>query len=155
MLHLKMACTTLKVPDDHEMMHAHGFSFWIGNTVFKFSKIYKGFIKGQVNKNITTKPSGSSVCLIVPLDREKCKYLSIIYCILSIFLKPHAQRKKDGIPFPVLVLLLLYNILLLINHHIGNSTIKHLSRSMSDKRDLTETFHQKISSHYKFIASAF
>ena len=39
---------------------------------------------------------------------------------------------------------LLYNILLLINHYIGNSTIKCHSRSLSDNRDLTETFHQKI-----------
>ena len=39
---------------------------------------------------------------------------------------------------------MLYNILLLINHDIGNSTTKHHSGSMSDNRDLTETFHQKI-----------
>ena len=37
----------------------------------------------------------------------------------------------------------------------ANSTTKCHSRSMSDNRDLTETFHQKISSHYKVIASAF
>ena len=49
----------------------------------------------------------------------------------------------------------LYNILLPINHYIGNNTTKCHSRSMSDNRDLTETFHQKISSHYKVIASAF
>ena len=49
----------------------------------------------------------------------------------------------------------LYNILLLINHYIRNCTIKCHGRSMSDNRDLTETFHQKISSHYKVIASAF
>ena len=42
---------------------------------------------------------------------------------------------------------MLYNILLLINHYIGNSTTKHHSRSMSDNRDLTEIFNQKISSH--------
>ena len=46
-------------------------------------------------------------------------------------------------------------ILLLIICYIGNSTTKHHSRSMSDNRDLIETFHQKISSHYKVIASAF
>ena len=51
--------------------------------------------------------------------------------------------------------LLLYHILLPIDHYIGNSTIKCHSRSMSDNRDLTETFHQKISSYSKFIASAF
>ena len=50
---------------------------------------------------------------------------------------------------------MLYNILLPINCYIGNSTTKGHSRSMSDNRDLTETFHQKISSHYKVIASAF
>ena len=51
--------------------------------------------------------------------------------------------------------LLLYNILLLINCYIGNSTTICHSRSMSDNRELTETFHQNISSHYKVIASAF
>ena len=50
---------------------------------------------------------------------------------------------------------MLYNILLLINCHIGNSIIKCHSGSMSDNRDLTETFHQKISSYFKVIASAF
>ena len=49
----------------------------------------------------------------------------------------------------------LYNILLPINCYIGNSTTKHHSGSMSDNRDLTGTFHQKISSHHKVIASAF
>ena len=48
---------------------------------------------------------------------------------------------------------LLYNILLPINCYIGNSTTKNHSRSMTDNRDLTETFHQKISSHHKVIAS--
>ena len=38
-LHLKMACTTLKVPDVLEMMHMQGFSFWRGNTICKFNKI--------------------------------------------------------------------------------------------------------------------
>ena len=50
---------------------------------------------------------------------------------------------------------MLYNILLLINCYIGNSTTKCHSRSVSDNRDLTETFHQKISLHYKVIASVF
>ena len=49
--------------------------------------------------------------------------------------------------------ILLYNILLPINCYIGNNTTKHHSRSMSDNRDLTETFHQRISSHLKVIAS--
>ena len=51
--------------------------------------------------------------------------------------------------------IMLYNILLPINCYIGNNTIKCHSRNMSNNRDLTETFHQKISSHYKVIASAF
>ena len=51
--------------------------------------------------------------------------------------------------------LVLYNILLLINCYIGNSTTIHHSRSMSDNRELTETFHQNISSYFKVIASAF
>ena len=50
---------------------------------------------------------------------------------------------------------MLYNILLLINHYIGNSTIICHSGSMSDNRELTETFHQNISSCYKVIGSAF
>ena len=50
---------------------------------------------------------------------------------------------------------LLYNILLPIDCYIGNSTTICHSRSMSDNRELSETFHQNISSHYKVIASAF
>ena len=49
--------------------------------------------------------------------------------------------------------LVLYNILLPINCYIDNNTSKCHSSSMSDNRDLTETFHQKISSHHKVIAS--
>ena len=41
---------------------------------------------------------------------------------------------------------MLYNILLLINCYTGNITTKHHSESMSDNRELTGTFHQKISS---------
>ena len=48
---------------------------------------------------------------------------------------------------------MLYNILLPINWYIGNNTTKCHSRSMSDNRDLTELFHQKISSLSKVIAS--
>ena len=54
------------------------------------------------------------------------------------------------IPF---VKILLYNILLLINHYTGNITTKHYSESMSDNRDLRGTFHQKISSLPVGIAS--
>ena len=50
---------------------------------------------------------------------------------------------------------MLYNILLPINCYIGNSTAICHSGSMSDNRELTETFHQNISSYYKVIASAF
>ena len=48
---------------------------------------------------------------------------------------------------------MLYNISLLINHYIGNNTAKHHSRSMSDNRDLTGVFHQKVSSLPMIIAS--
>ena len=48
---------------------------------------------------------------------------------------------------------MLYNVLLPINHYIGNSTTKHHSGSMSDNRDLTEALHQKIPSLPKVIAS--
>ena len=54
-----------------------------------------------------------------------------------------------------LMVIMLYNILLPINCYLGNSTTIHHSKSMSDNRELTETFHQNISSHYKVIASAF
>ena len=49
--------------------------------------------------------------------------------------------------------IMLYNILLPINQYIGNNTTKCHSRSMSDNRDLTRVFHQKISSLPKVIAS--
>ena len=49
---------------------------------------------------------------------------------------------------------MLYNIILLINHYIGNNTTKHHSGSMSDNRDLTETLHQKISSLPKYTVIA-
>ena len=45
------------------------------------------------------------------------------------------------------------NILLPINHYTGNITTKCHSKSMSDNRDLTETFHQKVSSLPVSIAS--
>ena len=48
---------------------------------------------------------------------------------------------------------MLYNILLLINHYTDNNTTKHHSRSMSDNRDLTGVFHQKVSSLPVIIAS--
>ena len=51
--------------------------------------------------------------------------------------------------------ILLYDILLLINHYLGNSPTKYHGGNMSNNRDLTVTFHQKTSSHYKAIASAF
>ena len=49
--------------------------------------------------------------------------------------------------------ILLYNILLPINRYTGNNTTKHHNGSMSDNRDLTGVFHQKISSLPKVIAS--
>ena len=48
---------------------------------------------------------------------------------------------------------LLYNILLPINHYTSNITTKCHSKSRSDNRDLTGTFHQKISSLPVSIAS--
>ena len=48
---------------------------------------------------------------------------------------------------------MLYNVLLLINCYTGNITTKHHSESTSDNRDLTGTFHQKISSLPVGIAS--
>ena len=47
----------------------------------------------------------------------------------------------------------LYNVLLLINCYTGNITTKCHSKSTSDNRDLTGTFHQKISSLPVGIAS--
>ena len=48
---------------------------------------------------------------------------------------------------------MLYNVLLPINCYSGNITTKHHSQSTSDNRDLTGTFHQKISSLPVSIAS--
>ena len=48
---------------------------------------------------------------------------------------------------------MLCNILLLINCYTGNITTKCHSESISDNRDLTETFHQKVSSLPVNIAS--
>ena len=50
-------------------------------------------------------------------------------------------------------ILVLYNVFLLINHCTGNITTKHHSKSTSDNRDLTGTFHHKISSLPVSIAS--
>ena len=48
---------------------------------------------------------------------------------------------------------MLYNILLPINCYVGNNTAKCHSKSMSDNRDLTGVFHQKVSSLPMVIAS--
>ena len=48
---------------------------------------------------------------------------------------------------------MLYNILLPINCYTGNITTKCHSKSMSDNRDLTGSFHQKVSSLPISIAS--
>ena len=48
---------------------------------------------------------------------------------------------------------MLCNIHLPINCYTGNITTKCHSESMSDNRDLTETFHQKVSSLPVSIAS--
>ena len=48
---------------------------------------------------------------------------------------------------------MLYNILLPINYYTGNNTTKCHSRSLSDNRDLTGVFHQKVSSLPVVIAS--
>ena len=49
--------------------------------------------------------------------------------------------------------MVLNNVLLPINCYTGNITTKHHSESMSDNRDLTGVFHQKISSLPVNIAS--
>ena len=51
------------------------------------------------------------------------------------------------------ILVLLCNILLLINRYTGNISTKCHSESRSDNRDLTEAFHQKVSSLPVSIAS--
>ena len=67
-------------------------------------------------------------------------------------LDPEEDFEKEASIFDHLVL---YNIPLSINHYTGNNTTKCPSGSMSDNRDLTEIFHQNISSHCNDIASAF
>ena len=90
MLYLKVACTTLKFPDDCAMMGMHGFSFSKKKHCFSKFVEFKRITKGQVCKNNILTSSGNAVHLMVPLDRERCEYFSIIYYIFSIFLKPHA-----------------------------------------------------------------
>ena len=78
-------------------------------------------------------------------------------CTLCITKRPLEALSFQKLSFSYRFLLkqLLYNSLLSINCYTGNSTTKCHSRSMSNNRDLTETFHQKISSYFKVIASAF
>ena len=68
----------------------------------------------------------------------------LVYCELMInkdFCKHIISEWKYFAPIGML-----YNILLLINCYTGNITTKCHSKSMSDNRDLTGTFHQKVSS---------
>ena len=81
-------------------------------------------------------------------------YQPHIYFPRAVSPEDFTSKLTDSEP-NILVTLLLYNILLPTNCYIGNSTIKCHSRSKSDNRDLTETFHQNIPSHFKVIASAF
>ena len=85
----------------------------------------------------------------------QCRWSSICHSCLSMF--------TDLVPVMLITiciakrfflsLLVLYNILLLINCYIDNNTTECHSGSMSDNSDLTEVFHQKISSLPKVIAS--
>ena len=44
-LHLKMVCILLKVPDDHVRMCMHGFSFLQKQDVFQNLEKYNGFLR--------------------------------------------------------------------------------------------------------------
>ena len=78
-LHLKMVHTPLKVPDDCARMFMHGFSFFKDKTS-KFCIIKRIFKRGKVQTNIGRMPR-SVVCWVVPLEKERCEYFSIIYYI--------------------------------------------------------------------------
>ena len=65
------------------------------------------------------------------------------------------MKSQNCLHDPSSLMLVLYNILLPINRYIGKSTTMRHSGSMSDNSELTETFHQNISSYYKVIASTF
>ena len=75
----------------------------------KILELKKRNFEGQVIQNNIKELLRSAVCWTVPLDWDKCEYFSIIHCIFSIFLKPHAQ--KNGVPFLVLVLLPFHTVL--------------------------------------------
>ena len=84
----------------------------------------------------------------------KIEYCWVIHhdsiCIKKIWNRNFAVvRQILETKITIIFLLLLYNILLPINHYVGNSTTICHSGSMSVNRELTETFHQNISSHYK------
>ena len=73
--------------------------------------------------------------------------------MLSKYKEAFSLRDEIGTCPNIEVDIVLYNILLPVNQYIGNNTTKCHSRSMSDNRDLTEVFHQKVSSLSKVIAS--
>ena len=85
---------------------------------------------------------------------HKIGILTQSYSIVSVVKLADGGSPRDVGPVAA-VKCSLYIILLPINSYGGNSTTKCHSGSMSDNRDLTELFHQKFSSHYKVIASAF
>ena len=76
---------------------------------------------------------------------------TVVSTYLQMRLKTYARKYTAEIACANVQLL--YNILLQINCYTGNVTTKCHSKSMSDNRDLTETFHQKVSSLLVSIAS--
>ena len=90
-----------------------------------------------------------------PIGKESCYIIcsSSVASSNSGISKPLIVSNPLAVSTPQISYLLLYNILLPINCYTGNITTKCYGKSMSDNRDLTETFHQKVSSLPISIAS--
>ena len=111
----------------------------------------------QSRFGLSTQPTSSpivhpsSVMICPSLAMLKCSYLAcsprLVLYVLYLHFLYHSCIIVSLIIMPIVIFYpLLYNILLPINHYTGNITTKCHSKSMSDNRYLTGTFHQKVSS---------
>ena len=85
------------------------------------------------------------------IDRNKSQMEQwFIWSDNIVYVRSVSYDDMNGVDIETVVL---YNVLLLINCYTGNITTKCHSKSTSDNRDLTGTFHQKVSSLPVSIAS--
>ena len=103
--------------------------FFIPNLIHYLRSYIRGCHVCQLNRN--EKPPSIQLQTRIDLNSRHLSRLSIDLKAMP--------RSSKAYKF-MLCVIVLYNILLLINHYIHNSTTKCHSRSMSDNRDLTETF---------------